>query len=386
MKEKRVKRILILGAGFGGLETATGLGAVMKEGYEIILIDKGEAFFIGFSKIDVLFGRRTQEQVKYRYENLRIQGVRFVQAAITSIDTDAKSVATTQGSFTYDYLVVALGASLDNHAIPGFVESGAHEFYSLEGAGRLGPVVEAFPGGTLLMAIFKPPYKCPPAPYEVACQLHDLFVRKGVRDGIRMRMVIPAPRAVDNPKVSDALEALLAERNIELIPGTPITAIDATARKAVSAGIGLDYDLLIGVPVHTPPRVIKSSKLGQMGFIEVSPKNLETAVPNVYAVGDVSNVPVGDKIVPKAGAFAEDAARTVVSDILRKEGLTEALVKFNAAGACSLELGGSQVARVNANYLGGETPQVSFEGPSPELHADKLRFESIRRDRWFKSS
>src|SRR5229473_4899232 len=127
MREKRVKKILILGAGFGGLETATGLGAVMKEGYEITLIDKNEAFFVGFSKIDVLFGRRTEEQVKYRYENLRLQGVRFVQATIISIDTDAKSIATTQETFFYDYLVVALGASLDNHAIPGFVESGAHE-------------------------------------------------------------------------------------------------------------------------------------------------------------------------------------------------------------------------------------------------------------------
>ena len=142
---------------------------------------------------------------------------------------------------------------------------------------------------------------------------------------------------------------------------------------------------MIGVPVHTPPQAIKSSKLGQTGFIPVSPKNLETAVPDVYAVGDVSTVPVGDKAVPKAGAFAEDAARTVVSDILRKEGLADALVKFNAAGACYLEVGGGQVARVNANYLGGEKPQVSLEGPSLELHADKLRFESTRRDRWFKS-
>jgi sulfide:quinone oxidoreductase len=386
MKEKRMKRIVILGAGFGGLETATGLGPVMKEGYEITLIDKKEAFFVGFSKIDVLFGRRTKEQVQYRYENLRLQGVRFVGANVTSIDTDAKSVSTTQGTLAYDYLVVALGASLDNQAIPGFVESGAHEFYSMEGAVRLRPVVEAFSRGTLLMAIFKPPYKCPPAPYEVACQLHDLFVRKGHRDAIRMKMVIPSPRPVDNPSVSEALERLLAERDIELIPATPITAIDAAARKAVSAGVTVDYDLFIGVPVHTPPRVIRSSKLNQTGFIQVSPKNLETAIPDVYAVGDVSSIPAGDKIVPKAGVFAEDAARTVVSDILRKEGLTEALVKFNAAGACYVELGGGQVAKVNANYFGGEKPQVSFEGPSSELHADKQRFESSRRDLWFKSS
>jgi len=312
--------------------------------------------------------------------------VRFVQATITSIDTYAKSATTGQGTFASVYLVVALGASLDNHAIPGFVESGAHEFYSMEGAVRLRPILEAFSRGTLLMAVFRPPYKCPPAPYEVAYQLHDLFVRKGIRDAIQMRMVIPAPRPVDNPKVSEALETLLAERNIELIPATPITAIDAVARKAVSAGITLNYDLFIGVPVHTPPQVIKRSTLGQMGFIQVSPKNLETAVPDVYAVGDVSHIPVGDKMVPKAGAFAEDAARTVVSDILRKEGLTEALVKFNATGACYFELGSGLVAKVNANYLGGEKPQVSLEGPSSELHSDKLRFESSRRDRWFKAS
>src|SRR5262249_3108020 len=177
-KEQRVKRVVILGAGFGGLETATGLGAVMKEGYAITLIDRRETFFIGFSKIDVLFGRRTADEVQYRYENLRIPGARFVQADVTSIDTDARRIGTTQGMFSYDYLVVALGAALDNDAIPGFVESGAHEFYSMEGAARLRPILETFSRGTLLMAIFKLPYKCPPAPYEVAYQIHDLFLRR----------------------------------------------------------------------------------------------------------------------------------------------------------------------------------------------------------------
>jgi len=378
-----VKKVLILGAGFGGLETATGLAAVMKDGYEITLVDKNDAFFVGFSKIDVLFGHRTEAQVKYRYETLRPRGVRFVQAAINSIDTEAKSVATTRGAFSYDSLVVALGASLDNDAVPGFVESGAHEFYTMEGAVRLRPVVESFSRGTLLLAIFKPPYKCPPAPFEVACQLHDLFVRTGVRDAIRMKMVIPTPRPVDKPDVSEGLERFLAERKIELIPSTTITSVDAAARRAVTAGGGIDYDLFIAVPVHTPPQVIKSSKLGP-GFIPVSAKNLETAIPNVYAVGDVASIPVGDKAVPKAGAFAEDAARTVVSDILRKEGLAQELVKFNAIGACYLELGGGQVAKVNANFLGGEKPQLSLEGPSPELLSDRQRFESSRRDRWFK--
>jgi sulfide:quinone oxidoreductase len=378
-----VKKVLILGAGFGGLETATGLAAVLKAGYEITLIDKSDGFFVGFSKIDVLFGRRTPREVTALYERLRIHGARFLRAEVTSIDTDRRSVATTAGTFAYDYLVVALGASLDHRAVPGFVESGAHEFYSMEGAARLRPVVEAFSGGTLLIVIFKPPYKCPPAPYEVAYQLHDFFVKRGIRDRVRMKMVIPGPRAVDNPKVSDALEGFLAERKIELLASTAVTSIDAAAKKALWANGALEYDLLIGIPVHTSPEAVRSSKLGQKGFIPVSPKNLETSIQDVYAVGDVSTVPVGDKAVPKAGAFAEDAARTVVSDILRKEGLSESLVRFQAAGACYFELGGGQVAKINANYLGGEKPQVSVEGPSPEMVSDKAGFETIRRQRWF---
>jgi sulfide:quinone oxidoreductase len=379
-----VKRVLILGAGFGGLETAFGLTAAMKSGYEITLVDKSDGFYVGFSKIDVLFGHRSADEIKSRFDDLRADGVRFVRAQVTSIDTDARSVVTTKGNFGYDYLVVALGAALDDDAIPGFVESGAYEYYCLEGAELLRPVLESFSRGTLLMPIFKLPYKCPPAPYEVACQLHERFVRKGVRGAITMKMVIPGPRPVDSPGVSDALEKLLSERDIELIPKTSITSIDAAARRAIHAGGAIDYDLLVGVPVHVPPEAVRRSKLGP-GFVKVSPTNLETSVPDVYAVGDVSTVPVADKAVPKAGAFAEDAARTVVSDILRKEGLADGLAKFDAAGTCYVEVGGGEVGMVVANFLGGEKPQMAFEGPSAALKSRKLEFESSRRERWFRT-
>ena len=114
-----MKKILILGAGFGGLETATGLADVLGDGYEITLVDKNESFSVGFAKIDVLFGRRTEEQVRSRYADLRAANVRFVRADITAIDTDGKTVATSAGSFGWDYLVVALGADLDPDATPG---------------------------------------------------------------------------------------------------------------------------------------------------------------------------------------------------------------------------------------------------------------------------
>lgn len=380
-----MKKILILGAGFGGLETATGLSEALDDRYEITLVDRNDAFFIGFSKIDVLFGRATAGEVSYRYENLRADGVRFVQDTITEIDTDRRAVRTTQHTLPYDYLIVALGADLDHGAVPGFVESGGHEFYSMGGAEALAPVLREFTAGALVLGIFRTPYKCPPAPYEVACQLHDFFVARGVRDAIDLKMVVPGPRPVKNPRVSELLETQLSQHRVELLTDSPIESLDASGRRVLAGNGVVDYDLFIGVPVHTPPDVVAHSKLCDGGFVPVDRETLETAVPDVYAVGDVTTIPVGDKAVPKAGAFAEDAARTVVSEILRKEGFAAEQVPYAARGACYFELGSGEVAKVDADYLGGEKPSAVVSGPSAALHGDKDRFATARRDRWFRA-
>jgi len=378
-----MKKILILGAGFGGLETATGLAEGLGDGYEITLIDKNDSFFVGFSKIDVLFGRRSETEVRSRYENLRAEGVRFVQASITAIDTDGKRATTSAGSFEYDYLVVALGADLDCDATPGYRESGAYEFYSMEGVGRLVPVIETFDRGTLVLGILGLPYKCPPAPYEVICQLHERFVETGVRGRVRLKVVIPGARPVPHPGVAGALEKLLADRGIELATSAPIRSIDATARVLHAGDLRVAYDLFVGVPVHVPPAVVRESKLGK-GYIQPSLDNLETAIPNVYAIGDVTKLPAGENAVPKAGAFAEDAARTVVSDILVKEGLASERVGFEARGACYFEVGDKQVGKIRANFFGADRPVQELEEPVPELAADKARFEASRHARWFR--
>lgn len=380
-----MKKILILGAGFGGLETATGLAEALDDRYEITLVDESDAFFIGFSKIDILFGRATAREVSYRYENLRADGVRFVRDTIAEIDTDRRAVRTTEHTLSYDCLVVALGADLDPEAVPGFVESGGHEFYSMRGAEALAPVLEEFSAGTLVLGIFRTPYKCPPAPYEVACQLHHFFTARGVRDAIDLKMVIPGPRPVKNPRVSEMLETQLSEHGVELLPDTPIESVDADGERVLTRSGAVDYGLFIGVPVHTPPDVVAGSKLSDGGFVAVNRETLETAIPDVYAVGDVTSIPVGDKEVPKAGAFAEDAARTVVSEILRKEGFDAEPVPHEARGACYFELGSGKVAKVDANHLGGEEPSAVVSGPSDELHGDKERFATSRRDRWFRA-
>jgi len=145
----------------------------------------------------------------------------------------------------------------------------------------------------------------------------------------------------------------------------------------------MEYDLFMGVPIHRPPNVILDSIFGKNGWIKVDRNNLRTEFENVYAIGDVTHIPVGDFAVPKAGAFAEDAGRTVVVDLLNRIKDENNEVIFHAIGACYLEMGSGKVAQVDANFLGGDEPQLKFLGPSKEYRADKRKFETSRIKKWF---
>ncbi|MEQ1788383.1 MAG: FAD-dependent oxidoreductase, partial [Acidimicrobiales bacterium] len=144
-------RVVVLGAGFGGLELTTRLSEALGDDADVVLIDKGDGFVFGFSKLDVMFGKAMAADVHHRYADVVKPGVRFVQATITSIDPVAKRVETTAGPFEADVLVVALGADLHPDATPGLVEAG-HEFYTVAGAFALRDVLEQFEGGRVIVA------------------------------------------------------------------------------------------------------------------------------------------------------------------------------------------------------------------------------------------
>jgi sulfide:quinone oxidoreductase len=141
--------------------------------------------------------------------------------------------------------------------------------------------------------------------------------------------------------------------------------------------------LFIGVPIHVPPKVVRESAFG--GWITVNHDNLETVFENVYAVGDVTKIPVGAGAVPKAGAFAEGGARVVVTDIVNKIYGRNEPVKFDGTGACFLEFGAGEIARLEANFLGGEKPEVLLVGPTADFRDDKIDFETSRKGKWFRS-
>jgi sulfide:quinone oxidoreductase len=377
--------ILILGAGFGGLEAATRLRGALDESFEITVVDRNDFFNFGFTKFDLMFGRRAPEECKQTLSALDHKGIRFHQATIESIDPESRQVETSKGSLTADYLVIALGADIAPEATPGFLESGGHHFYSFAAAEWLWPLVDEFQGGQILIAIFGKPYKCPPAPYEAAFQLDDFYRQRGIRQDVAIDMLIPGPMPLPiSPVVSAGIEEALTSKQIALHKSHKIVEVDYQNKQAVVANeTRYPYDLFLGVPIHRPPTVVLECALGSKGWIQVDPATMQTSFERVWAMGDVVQIPIGEFAVPKAGAFAEDAAATVAADILRTIQGQGQVDPFEAQGACYFEFGEGKVARIAANFLGGPTPDLELQGPSLEFRADKEEFERSRIERWF---
>jgi sulfide:quinone oxidoreductase len=372
-------RVVVLGAGFGGLELSTLLSEAVGNRLDLTLIDRDDSFIFGFSKLDVMFGHKKLDAVRLAYSSIEKPGVRFRQEAITAIDPEARRVTTSGGTYEADVLVVALGADYDQAATPGLNEGG-NEFYSVPGAERLREVLPTFSKGRAIVGVTSTPFKCPPAPSEAALMLHDYLTARGVRDACEISIVIPLSSPVPpSPPSSRALLAAFAERGITFIPNRLVRALDPARRVAIlDDGREMPYDLFLGVPKHRVPDVVAASGLTEGGWVPVDRKTLKTRFPGVYAIGDVTSVGT-----PKAGVFSEGAARVVAASLIAEVQGGEEPSAYTGMGSCYVEFGAGRVARVDVDFLSGPSPTGSFMDPSVALAEEKKLFGSSRRARWF---
>jgi sulfide:quinone oxidoreductase len=371
-------RVVVLGAGFGGLELSTRLSEELGDDVEVVLLDQRDAFVFGFSKLDVMFGRTTAEAVHHAYRDAVKPGVQFVQTTVRSIDPATRSVETDAGRFEGDVLVVALGAVLDPGATPGLVEGG-HEFYTEAGAFAVRDVLADFPGGRVVVGVTSAPFKCPPAPSETALMLHDFLTERGLRDTSEIALVMPLPVPIPpSPEASQVLLDAFAERGIEWHGSQQVRGLDPARNVVLLADDAeMPYDLFLGVPVHRVPDVVAASDLCVDGWIPVDPETLATRFPDVYAVGDVTSVGT-----PKAGVFAEGQAAVVADAIVARHRGGDA-AGYSGRGVCYIEFGGEEVAKVDVTFRSGEAPHGDLFAPSVANAQEKAEFGAARIRRWF---
>lgn len=377
-------RIVVLGAGFGGLELTTLLSEALADSLDIVLIDKSDSFVFGYSKLDVMFGRKSPDAVRIPYRNIVKPGVRVVQDIVTAINAETKRVTTRNGSYDADTLVVALGADYDIQSTPGLSEGG-NEFYSVAGAERLREVLPTFSQGHAIVGVTSAPFKCPPAPSEAALLLHDYLSGRGVRDACTISIVMPFGIPIPpSPTTSEALLAAFSERKITFVGDRLVKSLDPVRRVAIVKDTRsedtyeMPYDLFLGVPKHRVPDVVAESGMTENGWIPVDKKNLKTRFPGIYAIGDVTSVGT-----PKAGVFAEGAARVVAASLIAEIKGGEQPTPYNGAGSCYVEFGGDRVGRVDVDFFSGPKPTGNYIQASEALVKEKIHFGSIRRSRWF---
>ena len=381
------KTILILGGGVGGLVAAHGLRQRLGREHRVVLVDKSPQHVFAPSLLWLMVGWRRAPQIAGDLGRLRGHGIEFVQAEVQAIDPAGRKVTTSAGEFTADYLIVALGAELAPQATPGLAES-AHWYYDLAGAERLRDALAKFDGGRVVLAVAGIPYKCPGAPWEGALLLDYYFRQRGIRNQVEMSAYTPEPlpMPVAGPVVGQSLKKMIEARGVAFNPQARLTAVDPGQHELIfEDGKRVEYDLLVVIPPHRCPPVVKNAGLvGETGWVSVNARTMATTFERVYALGDVTMIKLANgKPLPKAGVFAhgqaEAVAHTIAADLTRVSKPAE----FTGEGYCIIETGYGRAAVGAGNFYAEPDPTVALKPPSRFSHLGKVVFEKYWLWRWF---
>ena len=381
------KTIIILGGGTGGLVAANKLKKKAGKNARVILIDKSQNHIYAPSFLWLMLGKRRAEKIQKPLSLLKRKGVEVVNGEVVRIDPANKVVRTRSSDYKYDYLIISLGAELAPEKISGLAQSG-YNLYELREVERLRDDLKNFQGGKIAIAISSLPFKCPAAPYEAAFLLDEYFQKKGIRDKTEISIFTPEmlPMPAAGPENGEAIKAMVEARNIKFNPEVQLVSVDQNTKKLIfEKNKEEDFNLLVYVPSHQGPKVIKDSEIGnEMGWIPVDKKTLKTKYENVFAIGDIAAITlVSGKPLSKAGVFAHFEAEVVVENIISEIKGLPVKKEYDGHAFCFLELGFGKAGFASGNFYADPAPIVKMKRPGRIWHLGKILFEKYWLWKWF---
>ncbi|MFQ5380218.1 MAG: NAD(P)/FAD-dependent oxidoreductase [Dehalococcoidia bacterium] len=379
------KTILILGGGIGGLTAARHLRRLLPEVHRVVVIERERKFAACMANMWLMTGeRRDPAEGERRMSDLSAKGIETVEAEIEAIDPAGRTVETSAGTFTGDYLVVALGADKRPDSVPGLAEAGLN-LYEAGGAVQIRKALEVFTGGRIVVLVSRTPFACPSAPYEAAFLIDSSLRDRGLRDQTELALYTPEdqPMLVAGPNVGPELARLLEERDVELHWEQIALKLLPDRRKILFEIADTTYDLLVAVPPHVVPPVLKECGLvDASGWVPVDPQTLLTAHPGVYALGDVTAVRLANGMfLPKAGVFADEQARVVAGNIVA-DVMGSDRAGYDGRGFCYIETGNGMAAYGSGNFYALPGPSVTLAAPSARFRREKAEIERSLLELW----
>jgi len=313
-----MQRVVVLGGGVGGTLVANLLVRKLKSQIDrgdasvTVVDEKGEHIYQpGFMYIAM--GNEKPERLKRPERSLLDDRVQLEVGRAQKIDVEKRQV-TLDGDRTLDYdqLILATGSRIVPEEIEHF-DTEAHHFYGPEPAARLRKALDDFKGGKIVIGIAGMPYKCPPAPLEVAFLIEHELRQRGLREKTEMHYCSPIGRAFTIESVSEMAAPILEEKDIELHIFFNVESIDPE-KKVVNSleGEELPYDLLVLVPPHKGAQVVVDAGLAPpSGWLPTDHHTLEVkGHPEIHALGDATDLPLS-----KAGSTAHFEAPVVAERV-----------------------------------------------------------------------
>jgi len=389
------RTVLILGGGWGGLTLAHHLRGLLSSEHRVVVVEHNDKFGLHVSNMWLMAGERTGlDQVQRDMGKLKREGIEWVHTQAQQLDPVTRVVETDAGRLSGDYVVIALGAELASHSVPGFA-AGALNLYDPEGAVEIREALERFDGGKIVVLVGGVPFRCPAAPYEAAMLVEAFLRERGIRDQTDLSLYTPEPQpmGVAGPAVGEALVGMLEERRIGYHPKQTVTKIEPESRTLHFGNQVVFFDLLIGVPPHRAPSLVTDAGLvDATGYVPVHPQTMEILsdpdtlqvhYPGVFAIGDVASIRLlNAMLLPKAGVFAEAQAQvvaTAIADDIRGE-LSRA--RFDGNGFCYVEVGDGLAAYGSGDFFAYPAPRVRIDPPTEEYRRAKEEYEQVL-DTWF---
>lgn len=382
----RAGSTVVLGGGTGGLVAARELRRLLPADHRVVLVDREREHIFRPSLLWQMVGERRPSQFSRPLARLADRGIEFRQADVQSLDLDARTVTTTAGELEYDQLVISLGATTTPDVVPAFGAM-AHDLYSTEGCARIHAALSDLEAGVVAILIPELPFACPAAPYEAAFLAEAFLRRRGIRRRTEIHLFTPehTPMPVAPPRLGESVEEMMAARGIHYHPLFTFEELRPQTREIVASdGRSHRVDLLIAVPPHRAPDVVRRSPLlGLSGFVHVDPATLETQVEDVYAIGDVATIKLPNgKALPKAGVFAHAEAKTVARRIAQAVAGQATDAVFNGHGHCWIELGDARAGFASGDFYASPEPEITLRRPGRIHHLGKVAFEKWWLRHW----
>lgn len=383
---KNGRTVLILGGGVGGVVAARRLRQRLGGEDRVVLVDREPNHLFQSSLLWLLIGQRRPDQIQRPLARLERKGIELVTGDVTDVDAVDRRVKVNGSELRGDAMIISLGAELVPDAIPGLSGAG-HNLYDLDGVIAFRKALQHFQGGRIAVVTAAPAYKCPAAPYEAAMLVNDHLRRRGTRPAeVDVYAAESGPMGTAGPEVSAAVRAMVEGEGIAYHPDHQIESADASTRTLTfSHGSSAEYDLLLYVPAHRAPAPIRDGGLtGASGWITVDPQTLRTEADGVFALGDVTSIPIASgKALPKSGVFAHRQAEVVAENLAAEwAGRTPDRV-FDGTGACFIEMGSGRAGYGAGDFYAEPAPLMDFRSPSRLWHIGKVLFEKYWFWKWF---